>query len=230
MRGGSDWWAYLAPYGSFLILVEIAGRTPDGLAGVMLVAKVLVPALLVAGYAWRGAYPELRGYRPSPTSALSDVAVGVAIAALWMGPFLLWPDLPRPDPGEGFDPEQLGAEARSLVLATRLVGFAVVTPFVEELFVRSFLHRLADVLSGDLRFGRVPMARFSWRAFSVTVVWFTFTHVPWEFGVAFVAGVVFNLWLYRRRHLGACVVAHAAANASIWLGVVLGPGDLWIFL
>jgi membrane protease YdiL (CAAX protease family) len=54
--------------------------------------------------------------------------------------------------------------------------------------------------------------------------------VPWEFGVAAVAGVIFNLWLYRRRHLGAVIVAHAAANASIWLLVVLSPGDLWIFL
>jgi hypothetical protein len=42
--------------------------------------------------------------------------------------------------------------------------------------------------------------------------------------------VLFNLWLYQRRHLGAVIVAHAAANAAIWLAVVLGPDSLAIFL
>ena len=64
----------------------------------------------------------------------------------------------------------------------------------------------------------------------VTSIWFTFTHVDWEWIVAAPTGVLFNLWLYHRRHIGAPIVAHAAANASIWLVVVLGPVDLWIFL
>ena len=56
---------------------------------------------------------------------------------------------------------------------------------------------------------------------------------PRVLGVAaspLVAGVIFNLWLYRRRHLGAVIVAHAAANASLWLAVVLGPESVRMFL
>jgi CAAX prenyl protease-like protein len=229
-RGGHDWWAYLGPYGLFLVLVEIANRTPDSWAGAMLVAKVGLPAALLAYYLARGALPELRGYRPGVGGLLLDVAFGVGVAALWMGPFLLMPDLPRPAAADGFDPDQLGAGARDFVLTVRLVGFAAVTPFVEELFVRSFLMRLSDVVHSDMNFARVPLARFTWRSFVVTVLWFTFTHVPWEWGVAFLTGVLFNLWLYHRRHLMACVVAHAAANAAIWVAVVTAPIDLWIFL
>ena len=79
-------------------------------------------------------------------------------------------------------------------------------------------------------FRKLEIARFSWRSFVVTVLWFTFTHVPWEWSVAALAGVIFNLWLYRRKHLMSVVVAHAAANATIWLAVVLGPPSLGIFL
>jgi CAAX protease family protein len=156
--------------------------------------------------------------------------MGAVIAALWIGPYLLVPALPRPDPSAGFDAQMFGPGREPLALGLRLLGFAVVTPFMEELFVRSFLMRLVDVIDGDMNFRKVPIGRFGWRSFLVTVVWFTFTHVRWEWVVAPVAGVLFNLWLYRRRHIGATIVAHAVANASIWLAVVLGPRSLAMFL
>ena len=62
------------------------------------------------------------------------------------------------------------------------------------------------------------------------MVWFVLSHAQWEWGVAAVAGVLFNLWLYRRRQLGAVIVAHAVANGAIWAWVVLGPGGYWEFL
>jgi CAAX prenyl protease-like protein len=178
----------------------------------------------------RGDLSELRGYRPGGRGLAQDVLVGLAIAALWVGPFLLIPSLPRPGPEEGFDTLAFGAGREALAFGLRLIGFACVTPVMEELFVRSFLIRLVDVVDGDMNFRKVPIGRYSLRSFLVTVVWFTFTHVSWEWVVAPVAGAIFNLWLYRRRHLGATIVAHAVANASIWLLVVLGPDRFRIFL
>lgn len=224
------WWPYLAPYGVFLLLVEIAGRAPDSWAPWLLVLRVLIPGLWLLSYARQGALPELAGYRPGWLGFSQDILCGVAIAALWMAPFLLFPSLPHPEPGEGFDAGMFGAGREALALGVRLLGFALVTPFMEELFVRSFLIRLVDVLDGDMNFRKIPIGRFTWRSFLVTVFWFTFTHVSWEWGVAALAGVIFNLWLYRRRHIGAVIVAHAAANASIWLAVVLGPDSLRFFL
>jgi CAAX prenyl protease-like protein len=224
------WWPYLGPYGLFLILVEVQGRVPEALEPWVFVLRVLLPGLWIVWFFRNGALKELRDYRPGAAGLASDVLCGVVIAALWMGPFLLFPSLPRPDPSEGFDATLFGPGRDWLALGVRLVGFAVVTPFVEELFVRSFLIRLADVFDRDMDFLKVPIARFTWRSFLVTVFWFTFTHVQWEWAVAAVAGVIFNLWLYRRGHLGSVVVAHAAANASIWLAVVLGPESLRMFL
>jgi CAAX prenyl protease-like protein len=215
---------YVAPYAVFLGLVEAESRFPAA-AFALFPLRVLAPAALVAFFWRRGDFPELRGYRPS-LATLFDVAAGLAIAALWLGPYLLVPSLPRGDP---FDPALLGEGNRSLALLLRLIGFAAVTPFVEELFVRSFLLRIAETLDGG-DFRKLPVGRFALRGFVVTVLWFTATHALWEWWVALPTGIALNLWLYRRRHLLACVIAHAAANAAIWALVVLGPGRLWEFL
>lgn len=223
------WWPYLAPYGAFLALVELSARLPESLAAAAAIARVAVPGLLILFFWRQGRYPELRGYRLGAGSLL-DVAVGVGIAALWMAPFLLFPGLPQGDPASAFDPDRFGAGWRAPVLALRLIGFAAVTPFVEELFVRSFLIRYVDVFDRPGDFRQLPMARYTLRSFVVTVVWFTATHVPWEWIVAAPTGVIFNLWLYRRGHLGSPILAHAVANATIWAAVVWSPGDLWRFL
>ena len=125
----------------------------------------------------------------------------------------------RPSPGH-----------EALALGIRLLGFAVFTPFFEELFVRSFLLRYADVADTGEDFRLQPIGRYRARSFLVTVVWFTFTHASWEWIVAAPTCVVLNLWLYHRGHLGAVVVAHAVANAAIGALVVLGPAGLSVFL
>jgi CAAX prenyl protease-like protein len=218
-RGDHGWWPYLAPYAALLVIGEATARAaPDALLAGLL-AKALIPGALLAWFAARGRLPELRGYRPSP----GDVLAGLVIAALWVVPYLVFPSLPR---GEAFDPEAAGEARRSLVLGLRVVGFAAVTPFVEELFVRSFLLRFGETFErGDFR--SEPIGRFAWRGFLASVLWFTFSHAAWEWGVALAAGIAFNAWLYARRHLGACVVAHAAANAAMWAFVVFGPAPLW---
>ena len=223
---GHGWWPYLGPYGAFLLLVEVSAHLPPGAQFGALVAKALVPAGLLVHFWRRGAYAELRGYR-FDAGTLADIAVGVGIAVFWVAPFALWPELER---GAVFEPGTPGTGAFAATLAVRALGFAVVTPFVEELFVRSFLHRYLDVWQGRGHFLDRPMATYTPRAFWGTVLWFIFSHAMWEWGVAAMAGVVFNLWLYRRGHLGAVVIAHAAANGSIWLWVVYGPGGFWAFL
>jgi CAAX prenyl protease-like protein len=115
-----------------------------------------------------------------------------------------------------------------------------VTPFIEELFVRSFLIRYLDVFDRGGHFREVPVGRFAWRSFLLTSLYFGFSHRPWEWPVAFPTGVLLNLWLYRRGQLGSVILAHAVANGAIWAVVVLGPGSLatrggaaldpWIFL
>lgn len=236
MRSNLDWAPYFGPMLGFAAVLAAADYLPPGWEAATMAARVLVPAAIFL-YFWRdGRYPELRGFRPGAGGAASDVALGLAVTALWVAPYLLFPSL-RPPAEEAFDP---GAANRLLMLSLRIAGFALVTPFVEELLVRSFLLRAAEVYDTDRDFRDLPIGMFAWRGFVVTVLWFTFTHAQWEWPVAFATGVVYNLWLYRRKHIGSLILAHAVTNAALFGLVYWGSGkirdaagefpDLWFFL
>lgn len=240
-REGHGWGAYFWPYLGFLGVIELSGRLPEDyghLAPYLLPIKVAVPLGLFLHYYARGHYPELRGCRFTPGGVTLDVLVGVAGAALWMAPFILSESL-RPD-AEGFDPNLFGPSLAGLALSIRAIGYGVATPFIEELFVRSWLVRYIDVIDGRGDFRDVPMARYSFRSFAVIAVWFTFSHVQWEWPVALAWIVLTQLWFYHRRHLASMVIVHASSNLSILLFVMLFSGaiadgqgvpiDLWFFV
>jgi CAAX prenyl protease-like protein len=245
LRAESGWLPYVAPYLAFLAITEVQARPIGEGSLVLWLLRVVVPAGLLLHYFRRGAFPELRGFRPTLGGVTADVVLGVAIAALWILPVELgW--LSKPDELSRFDPDQLGTSLRDVVLGLRLAGFAVVTPFVEELFVRSFLIRAAELLrfsrrgldiDFDTDFRDLPVARFAWKGFLVTVVLFTFSHLGWQWPAALVTGIVWNLWLYQRGHILPLVISHAVANATIFAVTVLASGrftdaqgrllDLW---
>jgi len=237
-RRGHGWWPYLVPLFAFLLLGEISGRVPEAFGAWFLPARVLVPAALLAHYFSRGCYPELRTRPPGGAAGLAlDVLVGLAGAAVWMAPYV-WVDhgaLPafmRPDP-DGFDPQMLGHGLAPLALSLRLLGYAVVTPFAEELFVRSWLARWLEVFDSGRDFRAVPIAHPSWRSFAGVTAFFTAGHVLWEWPVAVLWVVGTQLWFYRRRHLGSLVVVHAVSNLAIFVTVLLAARsgrDLWYFL
>jgi CAAX prenyl protease-like protein len=130
--------------------------------------------------------------------------------------------------GQAFDPDRL--RRRTAWLALRLCGFVLVSPLVEELFVRGFLHRVVEAWPSWTDFALRPVGRFHALAFIVTSLWFTFSHVPWEWWVAAPSGALLNLWLDRRGNLRSVWLAHAVANGAIGALVVFGPYSLWAFL
>jgi CAAX prenyl protease-like protein len=156
-----------------------------------------------------------------------------------MAPYLL-SDSMRPADAEGFDREMFGSSLVWLALGIRAVGYGVATPFIEELFVRSWLVRYIDVFDRGGDFRAVPIAKYTLRSFAVVVVWFTLSHVPWEWPVAAAWVVVTQLWFYHRRQIGSLVIVHAASNLGILIFVVLCDGmvrdgngipiDLWFFV
>jgi CAAX prenyl protease-like protein len=238
-RTDHGWWPYLAPMFSFLALLELARRAPSALTAFFALATVLVPFGLLLHHARRTGYPELRGYAATPGKVALDAAVGVLGALIWMLPYLWLPSL-RPDPSAAFDPAYLGASNTGFALGLRCFGFALVTPFVEELFVRGWLARYADVFDKPDDFRDVPIGRYTLRSFLTVVIFFTASHMRWEWPVAIAWIVLTQLWLYRRKHLLALVIVHAASNLSIFLFVLLASGripdadgsplSLWFFL
>lgn len=238
-RPDHGWWPYLAPLFSFLALLEVGRRAPPALAPAFAVASVFLPFGVLLYHAWRNGYPALRGLPPGAKGLVGDVAVGVLGAALWVAPYL-WIAAARPGHEAALDLEQFGPNREWLALSLRVFGFAVVTPFAEELFVRGWLARYADVFDRADDFRDVPIGRYSLRSFATVVIFFTLSHQPWEWpvAIAWIAGT--QLWFYRRRHLLPLVLVHAVSNLSIFLFVLLANGritdadgsplNLWFFL
>ena len=234
----SGWAPYWAPYISFLLLVELSKRVPATFAAVFFVLRVIGPLGLFAYFLMRNAYPELRAARWG-MGAIADVAVGLVGAALWIAPFLLFDSLRPSDPG--FDPGQLGRGGEWFAQTLRAIGYVAVTPFVEELFVRSWLLRFADVVETRKSFLSVPIGRFSWRSFVIVTVWFVVSHqFWWEYPVMFAWTLLTMAWFYYRKHLAPLVLVHAVTNGAIF-AFVLGfdrvfrdasgaPISLWFFL
>jgi hypothetical protein len=219
-------WPYAAPYLVLLSCAELARWLPAAWDAPLLALRVVLPAALLLAAARRGAFPELAA-GPRARGAALDFAFGLAIAALWLAPYLLLPSLRR---GEPFDPGQLGEALRPAWLALRLAGFVLVSPLVEELFVRSFLHRVAESWPHWSEFWQRPLARPHRIAFLVTVAWFTLSHEPWEWWVALPTAALLNAWLYWRGQLRSVWIAHATANLALGALVAFGPWPLWSFL
>jgi hypothetical protein len=207
-------------------------------AAAWLALRLAVPLLIFLFFLSRGSYPELKNFHPGWGGLALDALLGLLVTAVWVAPYLIWPSL-APDASSGFDPAAAGEAWRPVLFALRFAGFVVVTPFIEELLVRSYLIRAVDIYPSDRDFQEILVGTFAWRSFLVTVGWFTFTHAEWEWPVALVAGVLYNLWLYRRKHIGSLILAHAVTNASLFVLVVWGSADanapailrdLWFFL
>lgn len=211
-----------------LALEDYFGGRPAVFLGLCFAAPFVVFLIFL----FRGCYPELQNFRPGLGGLTLDILFGLLVMAIWVAPYLIWPGL-RPSSSEAFDAGN--STLRPLLLTFRFLGFALVTPFIEELLVRSYLIRAVDLYPSDRDFREIPVGAFAWRSFLFTVAWFTLTHAMWEWPVAFVTGILYNLWLYRRRHIGSLILAHAVTNASLFFvvmaaGQAQGYWNLWFFL
>jgi CAAX prenyl protease-like protein len=236
---GHGWWPYIGPYLAFMITGEIGLRLPEAAAPAMLFLKPGVTAAVLVYFWRRGAYPELRGYRDSVAWWGADFLVGVALAALWVLPYLFFPSIRPADVQTGFNPELLGAGLVPLTLAVRMAGYALVTPVFEELFMRSFVIRMAEVWGQGGDFRNVAIGHYTRASFIAVIVIFTIAHLPWEYWVMVPWAVLSTLWLYHRKHLMAVIVLHGATNGSILLFVIVTGGSirvdggslpLWFFI
>lgn len=226
-RSGHGWWPYVVPYVAFLLMSKIGAELPDALDPAVLIVKPGLTLALVLWFRSRGAYPEWRGEcaRIGLLGGLQDVGVGLALTVVWVAPFVWLPVL-RPAPGGAFDPEMAGRAFVGVILVLRLVGFALITPIFEELFIRSFVMRIADVWDTDRDFRDQPLARYTLRSMIVTTIVFTIGHVPWEWWVCVPWIVLTNLWFYHRRNLGSMMLVHGVTNGALLALAVFGGGLL----
>lgn len=133
--------------------------------------------------------------------SLEPIALGAAVGAFWIIT-------------HGYDPaghalgrwlELQPAPAAGAWIVLRVIGFALIVPFAEELAFRGYLHR---ALIGRW-FEKVAPHTFSWLAFIVTTVLFGAMHQRWLSGA--VAGAVFAIALYRSKSLAGPMTAHVSS-------------------
>jgi len=153
-------------------------------------------------------------------ATLAAIGIGLLVFALWIK--LTW-TLGVANVPQGFNPSLLPGRAIQITMTLfRVAGAILVVPLMEELFWRSFLIRYII----DKDFDKVPMGTFTWGSFLITVVLFGFEHNYILAGM--VAGIFYNLLLYKTRSLAQCVLSHAATNLLLSLYVVsTGKWQFW---
>jgi len=173
--------------------------------------KAVSVALLL--YLFRQEYGEIS------LKDLKNIPVTCAVFGIGLLVFVLWIRMdwtfPASGASPGYNPTLLpGPGVRLAMTLFRAGGAVLVVPLMEELFWRSFLIRYIV----DQDFSRVQMGRFTWPSFLVTVLLFGLEHQFILAGV--MAGVFYNLILYRTRSLTQCVFAHAVTNMALSLYVI----------
>jgi uncharacterized protein len=179
---------------------------------------------LVVGYLlfrYRNVYDELKIKDLSKIgTTLAVLCVGLLVCLLWVQ--MDWTLDGSPSPA-GFNPSLLPDPAvRVVMTCVRIAGAVLVVPLMEELFWRSFLIRYLI----DSNFAKVTTGTFTWGSFLITVALFGAEHNYIYAGI--MAGVVYNLVLYKTRSLSQCVLAHAVTNLVLAIYVVAtGNWQFW---
>lgn len=145
---------------------------------------------------------------------LSNYAIiaGLLISVLW---FLLDP-LYTHLGGSGFEP------VSTFALVIKILGFLLIAPVIEELFVRDFLLRFFTARNWK----KVKIGTFSWPSFIITVLFFGLSHNQWLSGL--IAGLILNLLLYKTKRIDSCIQAHFVANLALVIFILFtGQWGLW---
>jgi CAAX prenyl protease-like protein len=177
------------------------------------VRTVIVLGALV--YLWP-AYRELREQVCTNWGEMLLIgAVGVLVYLAWVR--MDWPWAMQ-GPPQGYNPFQAGVGAGVVLAVVRLFGATIVVSIMEELFWRSFLIRYLVASP----FTSVRLGTFTPFSCGATVVLFGLEHHLWLAGM--MAGMAYNLLLYKSRRLWPCILAHAITN--LLLGIhVLATGE-----
>lgn len=147
------------------------------------------------------------------------VGVGVLVYLAWVRIDFSWAR--QGEVGEGYNPFKVSNELGFLYAGLRLTGAALIVPVMEELFWRSFILRYT--ISPD--FLSVKLGKFTLMSCLVTVVLFGIEHNLWLAGM--MAGLAYNLLLYKTKRLWPCIVAHGVTNLILGGHVLISGEWYW---
>ncbi|MGD0770151.1 MAG: CAAX prenyl protease-related protein [Tepidisphaeraceae bacterium] len=224
-KTGLDRWisddvAYVLPMLVFLLFTFAAGHWPAFFPWSYILKTVAAGWLLIL---FRKHYTKIKW-----NYAWLGAVVGVLGLVQWVGMEKLllhvWPNYPRASL-ESFDPFTKFSSPLMLwtFVTFRLLGPALVVPFMEELFWRDVLWRTI-IAPNDFKLAEV--GEWDPKAFIVVTIVFASVHMQMWL-TALVWGLMIAVLLVRTRSLGACIIAHAVTN--LLLGVYVLYTHDWAF-
>lgn len=196
----------IAPFVIFLGFTFVQGWMGSPASYWLYLAKTLVGAWLI----W-----EARPFVPEMRWAISweALAVGVAIAVVWIGLDGFYPRIAQPE--SSWNPIKQYGAAGWIWNGVRLAGSSIVVPPLEEVFYRSFLYRYFV----RIPFLTMPLGQFHLLSFVVTSVLFGFMHPDrWVAGI--ICGLAYQGLVVRKNRLGDAMTAHGITNALLGLWVM----------
>lgn len=181
----------------------------DGLYAVRIVAAAAVVWLYRAHY---------RGLRWG--LHWDSVAIGVAVFGMWLG-------LARGGDAQHASHlqhalQRIGPAWSTAWIGVRVIGTAIVVPFVEELAFRAYLLRRLVAADFDAVDARKP-AVIAWLVSSMA---FGLLHADWLAGT--VAGLAFAFAQQRRGRVTDAMIAHAVANLLLALDALVFGAWHWL--
>lgn len=224
---GSPLLARVAPFAIFVILTALQDRFGEMARYWIYLGKTLAGAGMLA-VVWRHA-AELE-WRLSWEAVLA----GVGVFGIWVGLDGHYPTtqallekwhLAKPAGRPGWNPNVAFGSDSGLAIffcAVRIAGSALVVPFIEEVFYRSFVYRFIAAKE----FLSIPLQRFIPMPFFVTSLLFGFAHQEWLAGM--LCGLCYQGLVIRKGRLGDAVTAHGITNLLLGLWVVWkGAWHFW---
>ncbi len=225
----SDGWARIIPFAGFMLFIGVEEGLrflrahhwlsfQDQTLFLLYPLKILITIILLFCFYRR--YAELNW---RDLSRISDTLLSLLLGLLV---FILWINMDwvftATDKGAGFNPTLFSDPLLFKgMVAVRLAGAVLVVPLIEELFWRSFMLRY--LIDND--FMKVRLGQFTWFSCLVCAVLFGLEHYLIFAGI--MAGLAYNLLLYRSKSIVQCIFAHAVTNLA--LGIYVLQSGRWSF-
>ena len=216
----ADDFAYMIPMAVFLLFTWVGGTWSSLFPASYIVKTVVTAASLI--------YLRPQYTRINWSYSWLGLLIGIIGLVQWVGMEKLllhfWPNYPRVSL-QAINPFTTFSSPVMLwiFITIRLLGPALVVPFMEEFFWRDFLWRVI-IAPNDFKLAAVG----EWDMKSFVVVTLVFASVHMQMWItALVWGAMIAVLLVRTKSLGACIIAHGVTN--LLLGVYVLYTHDWAF-
>lgn len=214
------------PFAAFMLFIGaqealdyLGNPYPEAAPYIIYPLKALATGALLIFF--RRSYHEVRLKDLSKASdTLLSIISGIVVFVLWVNMDWAFATIGEP---AGFNPMLIEDNAlRALSTGIRLFSASLIVPVMEEIFWRSFLIRYIDKPD----FMSVQVGSFAWASFLISSVLFGLEHNLFLAGI--MAGVAYNLLLYKTKSIAQCILAHATTNFALGIYVLTtGNWQFW---